>query len=172
MSFLQTAYFGNTVQDWAIALGVALGAFLGLRIITSVVIGRVAGLATSTRTDWDDIISAALARTKRWILLIFALAAGAIPLVLPRGWEDALRAAVESLGEDEVRFDRGHFQSYGDFALIFEIVYYVLGPDYNLYMDCQQAINLFIHRRFEEEGIEFAYPTQTLFLVKEGEGTS
>jgi len=41
----------------------------------------------------------------------------------------------------------------------------VLGPDYNLYMDIQQAINLSIHARFEEEAIQFAYPTQTLHLV-------
>jgi small-conductance mechanosensitive channel len=69
-----------------------------------------------------------------------------------------------------VRFDRAHFQAFGDFALTFETVYYVLGPDYNVYMDCQQAINLTVHRRFEDEGIEFAYPTQTLFVVKDPAG--
>ena len=79
-----------------------------------------------------------------------------------------LREAVEAQGEDRVRFDRSHFQSYGDFALVFETVYYVLSPDYTVYMDCHQAINLRIFQRFEEEGIEFAYPTQTLFLAKEG----
>lgn len=73
--------------------------------------------------------------------------------------------AVESQGES-VRFDRSHFKAYGDFSLNFETVYYVLAADYNLYMDIQQAINLTIHRRFEEEGIEFAYPTQTLFVEK------
>jgi small-conductance mechanosensitive channel len=31
-------------------------------------------------------------------------------------------------------------------------------------MDCQQAINLHIHERFEQEGIEFAYPTQMLYV--------
>ncbi len=62
------------------------------------------------------------------------------------------------------RFDRAHFFEYGDFALLFEIVYYVQGPDYNRYMDIQQAINLGINRRFREEGIEFAYPTQELIL--------
>ena len=76
-----------------------------------------------------------------------------------------MKQAVEAQGEETVRFDRSHFQGYGDFALTFETVYYVLSPDYNVYMDSQQAINLAIHRRFEEEGIEFAYPTQTLFLV-------
>ncbi|MCI3950917.1 MAG: hypothetical protein K0R53_414, partial [Burkholderiales bacterium] len=48
--------------------------------------------------------------------------------------------------------------------LAFEVVYYVLTPDYNAYMDVQQAINLEVYRRFSEERIEFAYPTQTLFV--------
>ena len=75
-----------------------------------------------------------------------------------------IEEAIES--RDQTRFDRSHFASYGDFSLNFETVYYVLGADYNLYMDIQQAINLEIYRRFGEEGIEFAYPTQTLFLEK------
>lgn len=79
-----------------------------------------------------------------------------------------VREAVES--QQSVRFDRSHFQSYADFSLVFETVYYVLGPDYNLYMDIQQAINLSIHARFEEEAIQFAYPTQTLHLVGAGAG--
>jgi small-conductance mechanosensitive channel len=77
-----------------------------------------------------------------------------------------IRAAVEE--QERTRFDRSHFKEYGDFAINFETVYYVLVPDYNTYMDIQQAINLRIHERFEELGIEFAYPTQTLFLVKQG----
>lgn len=77
---------------------------------------------------------------------------------------EIIREAVEKL--DKTRFDRSHFKEYGDFALNFESVYYVIGADYNLYMDIQQAINLHIHERFEQEGIEFAYPTQTLFIQK------
>jgi small-conductance mechanosensitive channel len=75
-----------------------------------------------------------------------------------------IRAAIES--QDKTRFDRSHFVSYGDFSLVFETVYYVLGADYNLYMDIQQAINLYIHERFEEQNIDFAYPTQTVFLQR------
>ncbi|MBN1353119.1 MAG: mechanosensitive ion channel family protein [Candidatus Omnitrophica bacterium] len=63
-------------------------------------------------------------------------------------------------------FDRAHFFSYGDFSLIFEIVYYVMGSDYNKYMDIQQKINFGIKEQFEKQGIEFAYPTQTLYLNK------
>lgn len=69
--------------------------------------------------------------------------------------------------QDQIRFDRAHFKEYGDFSLNFEVVYYVLTPDYNLYMDVQQAINLAIFRHFAKEGIEFAYPTQTLFVSNE-----
>lgn len=74
-----------------------------------------------------------------------------------------LREAVEA--QDKVRFDRAHFKEYGNFSLNFETVYYVSGPDYTLYMDIQQAINLHIHERFEQEAIEFAYPTQTLYVI-------
>ena len=52
-----------------------------------------------------------------------------------------------------------------DFSLNYEIVYYVLSPDYNIYMDKQQEINLGIMKAFEKEKIEFAYPTQQLFLT-------
>lgn len=73
-----------------------------------------------------------------------------------------LRAAVER--QDDTRFDRAHFKAYGDFALQFEIVYYVRVPDYNRYMDIQQAINFYLLEQFEQQGIEFAYPTQTLWM--------
>ena len=66
-------------------------------------------------------------------------------------------------------FDRGHFATYGDFSLNFEFVYFVIGADYNKYMDIQQSINLTIYEAFEKEGIEFAYPTQTLFVNKVNE---
>ena len=62
--------------------------------------------------------------------------------------------------------DRAHFFSYGDFSLIFEIVYYVVGADYNKYMDIQQEINFAIKEEFERKGIEFAFPTQTLYVNK------
>lgn len=66
--------------------------------------------------------------------------------------------------QDQVRFDRAHFKEFGAYALNYEVVYWINSPDYNLYMDIQQAINLAIFRRFNEAGIAFAYPSQTLFL--------
>lgn len=75
-----------------------------------------------------------------------------------------LREAVEA--QAGTRFDRSHFDNYGDFSLNFETVFYVLSNDYVKFMDIKQAVLLQIHERFESEGIAFAYPTQTLFLAK------
>lgn len=75
---------------------------------------------------------------------------------------EMLKEIIES--QENARFDRAHFCSYGDFALLFEIVYYVLSSDYNLYMDIQQAINLEIFKRFQADHIEFAYPSQSIYL--------
>jgi small-conductance mechanosensitive channel len=68
--------------------------------------------------------------------------------------------------QDDATFDRAHFAGFGDFSLNFELVYYVLSAEYSHYMDIQQSINLAIFREFEKNGIEFAYPTQTLFMNK------
>ena len=73
-----------------------------------------------------------------------------------------LREAVAA--QPKTRFDRAHFKAYGDSALEFEIVYCILEPDYNLYMDVQQSVNLAIYERFAAEGVEFAFPTRTLFV--------
>ncbi|MFP4501529.1 MAG: mechanosensitive ion channel domain-containing protein [Candidatus Hydrogenedentota bacterium] len=77
-----------------------------------------------------------------------------------------VREIIEGL--DNARFDRAHFKAYGDFSLDFEVVYYVLGSEYVRYMDIQQAINLALYRRFQTEGIEFAYPTTEIILRPPG----
>jgi small-conductance mechanosensitive channel len=67
-----------------------------------------------------------------------------------------LREAVER--ETNIRFDRAHFKGFAASSLEFETVYFVLSPDYNLYMDIQQSINLWLYERFAAEGIKFASP--------------
>jgi len=71
------------------------------------------------------------------------------------------------LKNELVEFDRGHLKSFADSSLNFEFVYYILSPDYSIYMDIQQKINFDIYEGFNRRGIEFAYPTQTLFVNKE-----
>jgi small-conductance mechanosensitive channel len=85
---------------------------------------------------------------------------------------DKLKAIPEMVKEiitrhELVQYDRGHFISYGDFSLNYEFVYYVLSPEMVVYLDIQQSINLEIYKLFEREGIEFAYPTQTIFVNQE-----
>lgn len=68
--------------------------------------------------------------------------------------------------QPDAEIDRCHFATYGDFSLNFETVYFVTEPDYVKYMDIQQSINLMIFEEFSARGIEFAYPTQTVFVEK------
>ena len=75
-----------------------------------------------------------------------------------------IKSTIES--QPDLQFDRVHFSAFGDFSLNFEIVYYISGADYNLYMDRQQAINLAIFEQFQKEKIGFAYPTQKIFIDK------
>ena len=69
--------------------------------------------------------------------------------------------------KNQLQFDRGHFSEFGDFSLNFEFVYYVKNPEYAVYMDNQQAVYLDIFSAFESEKIDFAFPTQTLYVNKE-----
>lgn len=81
---------------------------------------------------------------------------------------EIVRSAVAT--QPEAELERVHFQSFGDFALIFEIAYLVRKPEYQVYMDVQQAINLYIFEAFGKEGIEMAYPTQTLLISQSAAG--
>jgi small-conductance mechanosensitive channel len=76
---------------------------------------------------------------------------------------DLLKTIVKSV--ERTRFDRAHFASFGPSSLDLEIVYYVLSPDYNVYMDIQQNINFAIKKGFESRGIDFAFPTQTIYMA-------
>jgi small-conductance mechanosensitive channel len=64
------------------------------------------------------------------------------------------------------RFDRAHFKGFGASSLDFEVVYYVMSSDFNVYMDLQQAINLYLMRELESMDVNFAFPTMTLDLSK------
>lgn len=74
-----------------------------------------------------------------------------------------LQELVEA--QEPVRFDRSHFAAFGESALRFETVYHVLDADYKRYMDIQQAINLGLLERFAAMGVEFAFPSRTVYHV-------
>lgn len=78
---------------------------------------------------------------------------------------ELIKTTIEE--QSDVTFDRAHFATFGDFSLNFEVVYFVESGDYAAYMNINQSINMKLFKSFAEKGIEFAYPTQTLFLNKE-----
>ena len=63
-------------------------------------------------------------------------------------------------------FDRCHFIQFADSSLDFELVYYIPTSDYLQAMSAQQEINLAIMKKFQDENISFAYPTQTIHVNK------
>jgi len=73
-----------------------------------------------------------------------------------------VKAIFESI--KRVRLDRVHFAQLGDFGLNFEVVYFVLTGDYNVYMSVQQEINLLLVEALGKEEIDFAYPTQSIYV--------
>ncbi len=75
-----------------------------------------------------------------------------------------LTAIIEGTGGASL--ERVHFASYGDFSIVFEVAYFVEGNDYIRFMDVQQEINYRIYEEFARRRIEFAYPTQTVYLAR------
>ena len=99
---------------------------------------------------------------ERRVVFSFGLEYGTTEAQIGRALE-VVKSAVTR--HERTRLDRAHFKGYGESSLDFEVVYYVLSPDYNLYMDIQQAINLQMLRTFAAEGIAFAFPTRTVHLA-------
>ena len=76
-----------------------------------------------------------------------------------------VRRLVES--HKQTRFDRSHFFRFSEYSFDFETVFWVTTPDYNVYMDIQQQINLDLIREFAKLGIAFTLPTQLNALAEE-----
>ena len=73
-----------------------------------------------------------------------------------------IQEIIES--HDHTRFDRSFFMTFGDSALNIDTVYYMNVPDFATYGATHHSINIEIFKRFAQEGIEFAYPTQTIHV--------
>ncbi len=75
-----------------------------------------------------------------------------------------VRKIVES--QPQTRFDRCHFLAYGDTALQFELVYFVTKPEFAVYADTQQAINLALMHRLRDMKVQLAAPTRAVVYVE------
>ncbi len=62
---------------------------------------------------------------------------------------------------------RVYFNDFNADSLNILVLYWYHPPDYWAYLEFSQKVNLQIFERFEKEGIEFAFPTQTLYLAND-----
>lgn len=83
---------------------------------------------------------------------------------------EIIKGVIEST--PNVRLDRCHFKSLGQYSLDFEFVYFVTAPDFLVHAAAQQSINFSLFETFQREGLEFAYPTSLQYarITRQGGG--
>ena len=108
-------------------------------------------------------------RVRNYGLLYERRAAFSIGIVYetPRATVREVPALIEAAirAQPKTRFERAHFASFGESALLFEAVYFVLDAEYYTAMNIQQAINLQLMDDFAARGIVLAYPTSRQFMI-------
>jgi small-conductance mechanosensitive channel len=80
---LQRPVYHNTLQQWAVAVAVAIAAYVGLRIVQRVLASQTKRLADRFATTWSSAVAGLFAATRTWFLLIVALYCGTLMLALP-----------------------------------------------------------------------------------------
>lgn len=114
----------------------------------------------------SDLLNARVRNYKRMYERRVVFKFGALYRTTPEQLEQVppmVKRLIEAHG-DKVRFDRAHFFAFGESSLDFEVVFWVKSPDYNIYMDIQQAVNLALLRELAAMKIELAFPTRTLYV--------
>jgi MscS family membrane protein len=71
---------------------------------------------------------------------------------------------VSEVNTDPEKLPRVYFSDFNDWSLNIYVSYWVSPPDYWLYQEVNQRVNLEMMKRFEAEKIEFAFPSQTLYV--------
>ena len=92
---------------------------------------------------------------ERRVVLTFKLAQDTDPAAASR-IPALLREIVER--QKPVRFDRAHLSRIADWSLEYEVVYFVLSPDFNTHMNIQQQINVDVLERLRLERVRLATP--------------
>ena len=103
---------------------------------------------------------------ERRVELFFGIAYETPPEIVAR-IPEIVREVVSA--QPRTRFERSHFKRFGESSLDFETIYWLTVPDYTVFMDTQQAVNLELMRRFSALGVGFAFPSRTVY-VQDGRG--
>ncbi|WP_417621105.1 mechanosensitive ion channel family protein [Parasphingorhabdus sp.] len=67
--------------------------------------------------------------------------------------------------ENNAVFVRSGFVGFGDSSINFELDFDIMSSEYDVVYEGRHTIGLAILQKFNEEGLEFAYPTQTTFTA-------
>ena len=80
--------------------------------------------------------------------------------------ESVIGLVASIIAETEgVELERCNFIGFGASSLDYELVFFSLNPDFKRTKAATSKLLLKLFRRFHEEGIEFAFPTQTLHVA-------
>jgi len=79
--------------------------------------------------------------------------------------EEDLREPIHQVIDGNEFPPRVYFNDYNPDSLNIILIYWYAPPAYWDYLDHAQRLNLRIFEEFEKAGIEFAFPTQTLYLA-------
>ncbi len=83
---------------------------------------------------------------------------------------DQLEKAKKILSEIILKNDKTDdeskviFDSFGDFSVNIMLIYWI--KDLKQILETKDEVNLAIKRRFDQEGLDFAFPTQTIYVAK------
>lgn len=81
--------------------------------------------------------------------------------------EDGIREPIHPVINGDEMFPRVYFNEYNPDSLNIFVIYWYAPPAWWDYMEHAQRLNLRIFEEFDSAGIEFAFPTQTLFLARD-----
>ena len=82
----------------------------------------------------------------------------------------SILADVSEINSDPERPPRVYFSDFNDSSLNIYMSYLFRPADYWLYQEVNERVNMQIMEAFKSEQIEFAFPTQTLYLKKDSDG--
>ena len=83
--------------------------------------------------------------------------------------EQLVSSLREMLVEDEMSEQEGsnvHFTDFGDSSLNVELLFFIRTTDYSQFLQSRQDLNIKIMHIVEELGLDFAFPSTTVYLEK------
>ncbi|MCA9971127.1 MAG: mechanosensitive ion channel family protein [Anaerolineales bacterium] len=80
MDWLNTVLFGDTLQNWLLAMLIVIGVIVAFRLAEAIIVRRVRAFAQRTTTRADDFVVDLLRQTQLWFLLLVAAWLGSLVL--------------------------------------------------------------------------------------------